>query len=343
MTGGGFLPAGPAVAGVAISMLLSEPLRRLALRRGLVDCPDVRKAHRSPTPYLGGVAIAVATLVPACVLLRDPQPGLLVMAAAAVAVCVLGLADDMRPLSPLVRLAAEVAVASLAVSAGARLTFFGDVLDDAAGVLFIVLLTNAFNLLDNMDGVAAAVGAGTSAILAAGAALAGCGDLAVLLSTLSAGCVGFLFHNWAPARIFMGDAGSLFIGFVIATAALTVLRSYPAMAAWTASWLVGFVPVVDTAVVLVSRHRARRPLLRGGTDHLSHRLRALGLSGPQVALVLFVAATLTSLTGVLVARGVVPTWVVLPLGVAAALGLVLSMQRIAVYPHRRDRPSASSS
>jgi UDP-GlcNAc:undecaprenyl-phosphate GlcNAc-1-phosphate transferase len=265
------------------------------------------------------------------------------MAAAAVAVCVLGLADDVRPLSPLLRLAAEVGAASLVVSAGARLAFFGNVLDGGISVLFIVLLTNAFNLLDNMDGVAAAVGAGTSAILAAGAALAGRGDLAVLLSALSASCAGFLFHNWTPARIFMGDAGSLFIGFVIATATLAVLRPFPAVAAGTASWLVGFVPIVDTAVVLVSRHRAGRPLLRGGTDHLSHRMRALGLSGPLIVLAMFATATCTSLTGVLVSRHALPAWGLLPLGVALAIALVLFAQRIPVHQQGGDRSAASSS
>jgi UDP-GlcNAc:undecaprenyl-phosphate GlcNAc-1-phosphate transferase len=303
----------------------------------------MRKAHRRPTPYLGGVAIAVATLLPAFLLLRAPQPDLLVMAAAAVAVCVLGLADDVRPLSPLLRLAAELGAASLVVSAGARFAFFGNALDGAISVLFIVLLTNAFNLLDNMDGVAASVGAGTSASLAAGAALAGRGDLAALLSALSAGCAGFLFHNWTPARIFMGDAGSLFIGFVIAAATLAVLRPYPAVAAGTTSWLVGFVPLVDTAVVLVSRHRAHRPLLRGGTDHLSHRMRAMGLSGPQITLAMFATATSTSLAGVLAARHALPPWGLLPLGAASAIALVLFAQRIPVHPQGCGQPPASSS
>ena len=343
MTVGALPPAGPALSAAATSVLLSELLRRLALRSGLVDCPSMRKAHRRPTPYLGGVAIAVATLLPVFAPLRDPEPGLLVIAAAAVAVCVLGLADDVRPLSPLLRLAAEVGAASLVVSAGARLAFFGNAVDGVISVLFIVLLTNAFNLLDNMDGVAAAVGVGTSASLAAGAALAGRGDLAVLLSALSAGCAGFLFHNWTPARIFMGDAGSLFIGFVLATTTLAVLRPCPPLAVGTAALLVAFVPMVDTAIVLVSRHRARRPLLKGGTDHLSHRLRLLGLSGPQIALVLFAVATSTSLTGVLVARRALPPWGLLPLGAASAIGLVLFVQRIPVYPQGCDQRPASTS
>lgn len=342
MIAGAFPPAGPAVAAGVTSVLLSEPLRRFALSHGLVDRPDVHKVHRRPTPYLGGVSIAVATLLPVGLLLSDPRPGLLVIAAMAVAICALGLADDLRPLTPLSRLAVELAAASVVVCAGARLAVFGDVLGGAVSVLFIVLLTNAFNLLDNMDGAAAAVATATSASLAAGAALTGRGDLAVLLSALSAGCAGFLFHNWAPARIFMGDAGSLFIGFVIATATLAVLRPYPAIAAVTGAWLVVFVPSVDTAIVLISRHRARRPLLKGGTDHLSHRLRALGLSGPQVVLALFAVAALMSLTGVLVARRVLPESGVLPVGLGSSIGLVLFMQRIPVYRLCRETFSTSS-
>jgi UDP-GlcNAc:undecaprenyl-phosphate GlcNAc-1-phosphate transferase len=226
------------------------------------------------------------------------------------------------------------------VSCGVRLPIFGNAVDAAATVLWIVVLTNSFNLLDNMDGAAAAVGSATAAVLAVSAAAAGRPDVAALLFALSAGCMGFLIHNWAPARIFMGDAGSLFLGFVIATTAVAVHTSRTGAPTLTAVWLVTFIPTLDTAVVLISRHRAGRPLLTGGTDHVSHRLRRLGLSVPQVGLSLFALAVATSLTAMLVGRGLLPPVDVLLAGAVSAAAMTWALLRVPGYPKATRRRSA---
>ncbi len=331
---GGVLPApllAVAVPGLVGVVFLGELLRRFALRRGFVDEPTRRKPHQNPTPYLGGVAIAAGTLLPATVLLPLRATGLVAILVAAAAVSTLGLADDVRPLSPALRLGVESAAAAAVVATGVRLPVFGGTFGAAFSVVWIVLFTNAFNLLDNMDGAAAAVGAAASAGLAATAAALGRGDLAVLLCALGAACAGFLFHNWTPARMFMGDAGSLFVGFVIAASAVAILATRPAIPALTAAWLILFVPAVDTSIVLLSRHRARRPLLSGGTDHLSHRLRLIGFSVPQVSLILFTVTAATSSAGSLVARGVLPAAQMLPPVIAAAVALTSFMLRVPVY------------
>jgi UDP-GlcNAc:undecaprenyl-phosphate GlcNAc-1-phosphate transferase len=309
---------------------LTEFVRRLAIQLALTDRPDVRKSHRRPTPYLGGVVIAIGVLLPTLFAVRD-DAHLRTLLVAATAVALLGLVDDVRPLTPLTRLAVEAFAATAVVGVHGHVSIFGNWLDHVIPVLWIVVITNSFNLLDNMDGAAAGIACVTSAALALPAFMVGQHGIGVLLLALACGCAGFLPHNWTPARIFMGDAGSLFIGFVIAASALWVFAPAPHTASVAGPLLVTFVATIDTCVVLVSRHRAGRPLTLGGTDHVSHRLRRLGLSTWQVALALSGTSALTCLTMIPVVRGWVPP--LIPLAVASALGAVLVwlLQKVPVY------------
>jgi UDP-GlcNAc:undecaprenyl-phosphate GlcNAc-1-phosphate transferase len=158
----------------------------------------------------------------------------------------------------------------------------------------------------------------------------------VLLVALSCGCAGFLPHNWTPARIFMGDAGSLFIGFVISASALLVFAPSGHNASVAGPLMVTFVATIDTCVVMVSRHRAGRPLMLGGTDHVAHRLRRLGLSTWQVALALSGTAAVTCLAVIPVLRGWVPAPVPLGLGIALGAVLVWLLQKVPVYAPHED-------
>jgi UDP-GlcNAc:undecaprenyl-phosphate GlcNAc-1-phosphate transferase len=215
---------------------------------------------------------------------------------------------------------------------GGRIHLFGNLLDHLLPVLWIVVITNSFNLLDNMDGAAAGVASVTGAVLSISAFMVGQRNIGMLLLALACGCAGFLPHNWTPARIFMGDAGSLFIGFVISVSALLVCAGSGHEATVAGPLMVTFVATVDTCVVLVSRRRAGRPLMLGGTDHVSHRLRRLGLSTWQVASALSATAALTCLAAIPVIRGWVPA--VIPLACAAGAGtlLVWLLQKVPVYP-----------
>jgi UDP-GlcNAc:undecaprenyl-phosphate GlcNAc-1-phosphate transferase len=185
--------------------LLIPFCRRVALRRGITDGPAQGKFHRTPTPYLGGVAIAVAAVGSAIVLPGWPSRSLLVLAAACL-MALAGLCDDIRGLAATTRIAIEIPAAVVAVVAGARADLFGGWLDFAISVAFLVLLTNAFNLLDNMDGAAGAIGTTIAIGLAVAALIEGqilVGGLAVVVAST---CLGFLVYNWHPAAIFMGDA-----------------------------------------------------------------------------------------------------------------------------------------
>jgi UDP-GlcNAc:undecaprenyl-phosphate GlcNAc-1-phosphate transferase len=329
-----------ALSALVLADVLSGVLRALALRRGLTDRPGPRRAHTRPTPYLGGVAIAIGTLAPVLVLVPQWGEHVVVIAVAGAVVAVLGLVDDLKCLTPSSRLLIEGLAATAVVVSGVRLEVFGGWLDPVVTGLWIVIITNSFNLLDNMDGAAATIAAVTAGFLAGAAYMTDQDGLALLLLTLSAGCLGFLIHNWVPARMFMGDAGSLFIGFVISSAAVSIDVPGGAGTRIAELLLVTFVATVDTCVVIISRHRAGRSWLTGGTDHVSHRLQRLGWSVRQVTVTFFAATAAPCLCGVLVADQRLPGVGALGGAVAIAVTLVWLLLKVPAYAVSLEPASA---
>jgi UDP-GlcNAc:undecaprenyl-phosphate GlcNAc-1-phosphate transferase len=318
-------------AALLLALLLTEPLRGLALRHRLTDRPDARKAHAAPTPYLGGVAVATATLVSgaaaalACGLL---DPALAVLLGGAAAMAVLGLADDLRPLGPGPRLCAETAAAVAVVAAGGCPEVIGGWIDEALAVAWIVFTTNAVNLLDNTDGAAASLCAISGGFLCWAALADAAGGIGVVTAALAGACLGFLAHNWHPARIFLGDAGSLFLGFTLSSAAVVLHADAGGLVGLGGVLLVTLAATVDTALVMLSRRLAGRPLLRGGTDHAAHRLRRAGLTVPQSVLVMGGFAALCCLSGALVRLGTLPPGIALggaAVGGAALVGALIRL------------------
>jgi UDP-GlcNAc:undecaprenyl-phosphate/decaprenyl-phosphate GlcNAc-1-phosphate transferase len=304
-----------------------EPLRRLALRLGLTDRPGPTKAHRRPTAYLGGVGIVLGTVGAATAV--GAWTGWswrsTVVLGAAVAVAGLGLADDITPLRPSTRLLVESVVASAVVVVGYRLPLTGSSWVDAAlTVVCVVVLTNSFNLLDNMDAAAASVAVAGAGVLGATALWHGAGPPAILLLGLAGSCLGFLVHNRPPARIFMGDAGSLFIGFLVVscTASVAPRGGGPAAAVLV---LATFVAVVDTTLVVIARRRAGRSIFSGGTDHASHRLHRLGLPTGLVAAILALTAGAAASLAALVLADPGRAPLALGIGLVAAAGSVLGL------------------
>jgi UDP-GlcNAc:undecaprenyl-phosphate GlcNAc-1-phosphate transferase len=317
------------LAFVVVSALI--PLcRRFALAHDITDRPAPGKVHPGPTPYLGGVAICAAAVGSSIVLPNWPRGAFAVLAAACL-VSVAGLVDDVRGLRAATRLAIEVPAATVAVAVGARADLFNNGLDFVISVVFLVTLTNAFNLLDNMDGAAGAIGTTIAIALALTALIEQqvlVGGLAVVVA---ATCLGFLVYNWHPATIFMGDAGSLFLGFLLAVIALK-LRTHVADPTSAVALLLLVGPALfDTTLVVISRVRAGRPVYIGGTDHTSHRLVLLGLSPAGATLTLVVATASCAVLGVLVAEGQIAGELgAMFVTTGAVLGLTL-MLRVGVY------------
>jgi UDP-GlcNAc:undecaprenyl-phosphate GlcNAc-1-phosphate transferase len=311
---------GAALGLLALAFVVSTGLcslaRRYAPEWGFVDRPGGHKGHRAPTPLGGGVAIwlttvsivavgllAVVALGPAAlpeplarhaggVLLRAPD--LLLILALASVIMFMGLRDDIRSLDWRLRLGIQVFCATALACRGIHVTLFWPFNHPVTGgvvtVLWIVGLTNAFNMLDNMDGLAASVGL-IAASLFCGAQLA-VGSLfaPVVLLVVVGALAGFLVHNWAPARLFMGDAGSNFLGFSLG--ALTVVGTFTrdergggySPYGVLAPLLVMAVPLYDMISVIVIRVREGRSPFLGDRRHFSHRLVARGLSPMQAVL-----------------------------------------------------------
>jgi UDP-GlcNAc:undecaprenyl-phosphate GlcNAc-1-phosphate transferase len=288
-----------AASSFALTWLLVPAVRALARRVGLLDRPGPRKIHSEPMPYGGGLAVAAGLLVPALAFTAAyldafPKPAV-VYAIGSLVILALGLSDDRRPLRPGFKLAIEAIVALGVTIGGERLQLFGihPILEGGATVLWILVMTNALNLLDHMDGLASGVAAvaGLSFILIVGDAWV---DL--WMGCLVGACLGFLVHNFPPARIFLGDAGSLFIGYWLACLLVssTFYESYRPKVTYLAPFVVLFVPLFDTARVVWIRLRLRAPLFRGDTNHVAHRLTALGLSRRSAVLAVY---ALTAYTG----------------------------------------------
>ncbi|MEV7006428.1 MraY family glycosyltransferase [Streptosporangium sp. NPDC051022] len=330
MNGATVLIAG--AAGCLLSAGATRELGRLALRWGFTDRPGGYKAHARPIPYLGGVAIMLGTVAPPLGLLGLVDDQVTAIVIAAVAVCLLGLVDDLAPLSPLTRLAVEAVAACGVVLSGVQASVTGTWLDAPLTLLWIVVVTNSFNLLDNMDGALGSVTAVTAAFLAGTAFVYGQPVAGLLLLTLAHASVGFLLFNWAPAKVFMGDAGSLFIGFVLSCTAALLITGRDTTTVVSGLLLPTFVATVDTGVVLLSRKRAGRPLLRGGRDHVSHRLCDLGLGTRLTAALLAAAAAVAGALGLTVALGWVSPLIATIAAAGPALILIDLPQRVRARP-----------
>ncbi|QEH32800.1 WecA-like glycosyltransferase [Aquisphaera giovannonii] len=298
-----------AAAAFLLSAIFGLLARRYALRLGFLDRPGGHKGHKAPVPLGGGVAIWLSILLVigagglCAFLARDFLPDALARHASgalgttgellrilglATVIMAMGLIDDRVNLKWQIRLGIQVLCATLLAASGVRVTLFWPfthpLLGGAVTVLWIVGLTNSFNMLDNMDGLAASVG--LIAALLFGGAQAAVGSLfppAVLLTVVGA-LAGFLVHNHAPARLYMGDAGSNFLGFLLG--AMTVVGTYHVSAVDSpygvlAPLLVMAVPLYDTTSVILIRLREGRSPFEGDQRHLSHRLVARGLTRPQ--------------------------------------------------------------
>ncbi len=259
---------------MVVTLIAINPLRTLAFRYRLLDHPGGHKAHRRPVPYLGGVAVlsgvAVGTLV------VEPDHWLPVFFVGAIAL--IGLYDDVRNASVAGKLVVEGAVAVLAVATGLTWHLTGHpLLDASVTVLWIVGVTNAFNLLDNMDGLTAVTGC--SAMI--GIALLSPSSVPVAAAGAGA-LLAFLTVNWPPARMYLGDAGSLAVGCIVGIVSIQAASSSAGLTSGMVLGLPVIVALFDTSLVIASRLLSRRPVHRGGTDHASHRLILLYWTKTQI-------------------------------------------------------------
>ena len=299
----------------------TEAVRRFTLRRSILDVPNERSSHDTAMPRGGGVAIVVACAIGwVWALVTEGGEGLAVLAGTALGITVVSAVDDIRSLTARTRfavhfLAAGALVAGLGAWTSVKVPFFGGVpiglLGVPLAVVWAVGLTNAYNFMDGTDGIAAsqAVVAGLGWAVTGG--LLGAPGLALTGALVAGGSVGFLVHNWSPARIFMGDVGSAFLGSVFAGLGVLAGGERMPLAALLFVWPFVF----DAVLTFVRRLRSGEDVFAAHRSHLYQRLVIAGWSHRAVAGLYAVLAVGTSTSGVV--------WAVYGVEIAAVVGLVL--------------------
>lgn len=294
-------------AGALVLAVGATPIARfLAPRMGIIDQPEARKIHQRPVPRLGGAAILLTVIVVAVVLgerYNFSQFGTILVGATGISF--MGLIDDRWGLRPLIKLVGQIAAALLLYASGVYVgTFHQPTLNLIITVFWVVYITNAINLLDNMDGLAGGVAAIAAVHFALMCSFSGQYLVGALSIALLGACLGFLFYNLNPASIFMGDSGALFLGFMLAATGIKLrFPENVTFVTWMVPVLVLGVPVFDTALVFVSRlRRGMNPLTNPGRDHVSHRLVAAGMSRREAVLTLYVVSFVMGLLAIFVTR-----------------------------------------
>jgi len=286
------------IVAVACSALITPIVRRMAISAGFVVEPRKDRWHKNATPVLGGIGFVVP-----CIVILFCRFGLsmpvLAIAVGGTLIFILGLLDDLRPLSPQIKFIGQIIITALLINMGVVIEIIPyPVVAVPLTFLWFVGLTNAFNLLDNMDGLSAGVAAISSCALFIFSVQSGKTSLALCSIVLSGSCVGFLLYNFNPARIFMGDCGSMFLGFMLAAISITGTWKHASSVVVTllVPVLILGIPIFDTAFVTVMRKLRGRPVSQGGRDHISHRLVALGLSERNTVLFLYAVTAVFALS-----------------------------------------------
>ncbi|WBW50755.1 MraY family glycosyltransferase [Peptoniphilus equinus] len=308
-----------------ISLVLTPVVIKNAVRFGLLDIPkDARRVHKKPIPISGGLAMYVAVMAGMVVFL-DLTHELIALMIGATLITVCGLIDDKWEMSAKVKLACQLLAAGILVFGGSHIEFFTNPFPFGESVIFlkalaipvtifwVVGITNTVNLIDGLDGLAAGVSLISAVSLAVIAYKFEYNSVSVIAALLAGSCLGFLPYNFNPAKIFMGDTGALFLGFMLSYISIEgIMKSAAALTIVVPVLILG-VPVFDTTFAMVRRKLSGRGIMQADKGHLHHRLLALGLSQRQTVLILYGISIIFGLLANLVA------------GVDAQIGLFISL------------------
>lgn len=319
---------GAFLSSFALVVWTTPLVRRYAIKAGIVDEPDARKVHQRKVPRLGGLAIILGVVLSYVIFLKD-DPRLQGLVLGGVIVGVVGILDDRYGLRPLHKLAGQLVAALVVVAFGVRVEFLTVPFDGIIAtsflavpltIIWIVGVTNAVNLIDGLDGLAAGVTAVSSIVIGLISWTRSEYSVAILAFALCGSALAFLRFNSYPASIFMGDTGSMFYGFMLATLSiLGTAKGFTFVSVLTPFFILA-IPIVDTAAAILRRLLNGRPIMSPDRGHLHHKLMETGLSHVGTVYTVYVIAIASGLIAVVLSQ--VPVLYYL---LAAGLVLFISM------------------
>lgn len=312
------IPVTAIVFALGLALLVTPQVKKYAFKLGAVDSPDQRKVHKMVMPRLGGLAIYIS-FAAAVLLTMDITPQVCGLLVGGTLIIILGFVDDTRGLSPRLKLAGQIAAAAAVIPFGLEVKTltnpFSDEMMITLGllsipvtVLWIVSVTNAVNLIDGLDGLAGGTTFISALTLAAvvwietasSGVSRGQSDAVVLALILAASIVGFLRYNFYPAKIFLGDCGSMYLGFSMASLSIMGMAKSATFISVIIPVVILGIPLLDTIFAIVRRYWGRRPIFQPDKEHLHHRLLQMGLSHRQAVLSIYGVNVVLGLSAIVI-------------------------------------------
>lgn len=321
----------------------STPLvRKIAYKIGALDIPDhKRHIHSKTTPLIGGLAIFAGFLIGLIIFYRPFDVQAVGILIASILIIAAGIIDDTVALKPKVKLAIQIVCALIVYFHGIKITYISvpDFIVEGGilplkwmslpiTLIWIVGVTNAVNLIDGLDGLAAGVSSIATFSLFFIAILAGETNVAIISAALAGGCLGFLPYNFNPAKIFMGDTGALFLGFILSVICIQGLFKGYVIISFVVPFLILGLPIFDTTFAIIRRIWNKKPIMEADRSHLHHRLMDMGFSQKQTVAILYVISTLLGITAVVVVeKGADQAiWFVIAILIAVFISMYISRQ-----------------
>ena len=306
------------MAALIVSFLTTPVVKSFAYKVGAIDVPkDARRMHHVPIPRLGGLAIFIGFIVSILLFVdvrRDAQMQSILLGA--VVIVVLGVVDDIMALPAMFKFVVQIAAAlipalnGVVIQAFSNPNIFSDNLYWVLGklsipftVLWIVAITNSVNLIDGLDGLANGVSAISATTMLVIAILVSEGQVAVVMAALVGACVGFMPYNMNPAKMFMGDTGATFLGYILATMSIQGLFKYYAVISFVVPFLILGLPIFDTAFAFIRRIAHGQSPMHADRSHIHHRLIDMGLRQKQAVATLYVISAILGLSAVVLTTG----------------------------------------
>ena len=304
------------VVALVVSFLTTPVVKTFAYKVGAIDVPkDARRMHKVPIPRLGGLAIFIGFMVSILLFVRI-TPEMQSILLGAVIIVVLGVVDDIMALPAMLKFVVQIVAASIPATHGVQIlafsnpNIFSDNLYWVLGwlsipftVIWIVAITNAVNLIDGLDGLANGVSAISATTILVIALVGGQGQVAIVLAALVGACIGFMPYNMNPAKMFMGDTGATFLGFILATMSIQGLFKYYAVISFVVPFLILGLPIFDTAFAFIRRIAHGQSPMHADRSHIHHRLIDMGLSKKQAVATLYVISAILGLSAVVLTTG----------------------------------------